>query len=1460
MELYLKLYMFSLKVMHKLCSSIRIINSLVCPFVPHMNYYHDGSINNHTRSSPVNKSGPKGQPRIYRRPKAAKGQPKIVGQIVQPQLTGYSQYLQGSTFFPWALYTGQNRSGLQNIYDFHPYGKFATSPKQWFLTIHGLHAAHILPIQKGHICLYRTLEDIKTIRTYSLEIIGRPKADNNQYYYLRLEKPYKTPPRLRGYLTKHIKGQATCCRAIVGTWNEENLSELCDPTEKETCMFQPAPDARANSSLLYRTDIKEMHGFCDDFTHDPDSPTPHNLLCGGKSVWEIIAIHPDFGTTKTQNEILNERFISEKFEKLPGLRGKENGETIERNDYKKDISTSNAQNKRKIIQHIPNSEFPNVIQKSTRTENVEIDISSLKNLEKSENRTLFRNISKLIESSSPINKNKHVSRKRREKEAFLTKIPQKSLVGPHINHSKGTFPLEGSKDELQGDIKPPDFIIGDIVWPFLSPEDLPNADNVIIGSSSVTNNSNNLSPPSPDVTFLSPAPNVVILALDLSHYAITMVDVDMLRGGILRWLWGLAGAAMQVAVVAVYNNDSFPISLGPLQDAPTTASDLEDMLALLPSQIEVDTGAYGGLFCLTCVIDQTTKMLQDEGLNPEVGVLLLAACQPDITPEEAATAATAAATSGLTIHILSLCPTNSLNLDLLAPAGGVWYLPGISGELHTASSGGSSSKIEQTVSETLISATRATLWVPGDHSLVRIAGVKSEIESNDVFKVGPYISVTNKINLGAAKQNLLIIMSLKHHAKVVEVLDAQGSEIDMIRDTNQRFWTIMDNNRGDITYTLKFLNSSVTFPLPINIDIYERKKEDEEDLQIKLFTNNERNAPLDPSSTPLIIWAEVKKGGLPIVGAEVMLNVAYLGQDKFSDMIIQLLDNGNAEPDVRSHDGVYSRYVTGFQVKGRYSLTATASDNHGAASVLLNGPNGDIPVTTGHFFISSPASSVIVSQVSSHDHLPPSRVTDLSVRFLEDTKTVNLTWTSPGGDLDYGRADFYELKMYTERSVFSSDRFDSSTISVYCIKGNLQTPAQNPSLYGTPEHCVTEIPFSNIRWYFGIRAVDASNNSGQVSNIVSVFIPELTTTQPPPSTSTSSSTVQTVLMVTFTTTQEPKKNKIENITSPGLEDTLSDWQIWMAASIAVGAVILLVLFMMICVCCYRRRDKSKDPDRPIYKIYVNNAYIQEEDGEIKVVSNGKLVDDKDSREVPPVQEWVNSLSKYASDGGVYTGDPDDSSPTQNDLGLLEERGPQSSVKYPSPVRFGVLTNGSIMRDIIASSSSTSSKPSDESTPEDFKYRDLSETNSSNSTSDGTASATSTTTNDLPPPLPLLTEGPPGIPLPHIRSVLPPIPPPKPKTMIPGPTIVSIHNDLNNEYTSDEDGGFRTRTIPGPGPRKYIPNHFSSFRYLPPPPEYGSSIQRGPIDYPLYHTVSRATGTLPHGTVRSVKKRRHISFV
>ncbi|KAK7077348.1 hypothetical protein SK128_006370, partial [Halocaridina rubra] len=142
-----------------------------------------------------------------------------------------------------------------------------------------------------------------------------------------------------------------------------------------------------------------------------------------------------------------------------------------------------------------------------------------------------------------------------------------------------------------------------------------------------------------------------------------------------------------------------------------------------------------------------------------------------------------------------------------------------------------------------------------------------------------------------------------------------------------------------------------------------------------------------------------------------------------------------------------------------------------------------------------------------------------------------------------------------------------------------------------------------------------ANNTGKISNIVSAFVPEPSTTLVPTSSESElPSNFQTVIMSTiFPIFSNGSQMKANGTSSDRPKTITHDWRVWVAVGVGVGGIILAVIMVMICICCCKRSQEGdeKDPDRPIYKIYVNNAYIQEEDGEIKVVSNGKLVDDKE---------------------------------------------------------------------------------------------------------------------------------------------------------------------------------------------------------------------------------------------------------
>lgn len=77
----------------------------------------------------------------------------------------------------------------------------------------------------------------------------------------------------------------------------------CNPSAPSpTCYFVPNASASpTKGSLMYLTHLSDGH-FCNRSSHNPWAPTPQNIHCGRRSVWEIIESHDDFLKTGEPHE------------------------------------------------------------------------------------------------------------------------------------------------------------------------------------------------------------------------------------------------------------------------------------------------------------------------------------------------------------------------------------------------------------------------------------------------------------------------------------------------------------------------------------------------------------------------------------------------------------------------------------------------------------------------------------------------------------------------------------------------------------------------------------------------------------------------------------------------------------------------------------------------------------------------------------------------------------------------------------------------------------------------------------------------------------------------------------------------------------------------------------------------------------------------------------------------------
>ncbi|KAM8930571.1 calcium-activated chloride channel regulator 1-like [Pelodytes ibericus] len=270
---------------------------------------------------------------------------------------------------------------------------------------------------------------------------------------------------------------------------------------------------------------------------------------------------------------------------------------------------------------------------------------------------------------------------------------------------------------------------------------------------------------------------------------------------------------------------------------------------------------------------------------------------------------------------------------------------------------------------------------------------------------------------------------------------------------------------------------------------------------------------------PVVVYASVSQGLLPVIGGKV---TAIIESSNGASEVLELLDNG-AGADIVKDDGIYSRYFTGFQVNGRYSLKVRVEGvkNQSQLSIpssrALYIPGFEV---NGTAFI-SPPKPVINEQVLSvgefsrtvsggsfevvnipagvrPDIYKPAKITDLDSKIAD--KMVVLSWTATGDDLDTGNASAYDLRMSTSPLELRDNFTDSSPINISSL---IPQPAgSSESLTFAPENVVIE---NGTILYFAIVAIDKAFQRSDVSNIAQAAIiipPTAAPTTVPPFTST----------------------------------------------------------------------------------------------------------------------------------------------------------------------------------------------------------------------------------------------------------------------------------------------------------------------------------------------------------------------
>ncbi|XP_042318340.1 calcium-activated chloride channel regulator 1-like isoform X2 [Sceloporus undulatus] len=323
------------------------------------------------------------------------------------------------------------------------------------------------------------------------------------------------------------------------------------------------------------------------------------------------------------------------------------------------------------------------------------------------------------------------------------------------------------------------------------------------------------------------------------------------------------------------------------------------------------------------------------------------------------------------------------------------------------------------------------------------------------------------------------------------------------------------------------------------------------------ISSNSNNFP-----NPMIIYAEVTQGFLPVVDANVIATVESASGIS-SDL--ELFDNGLGA-DIIKHDGIYSRYFTSFKENGRYSIKVRVQGKDKTVRrtrrqsqaiyvpgyvdngvIILNPPRPNTTVdenpNIGSFNRTTSGGSIVVTDVPTvipSDVFPPSKITDLQVDFNDHE--FFLTWTAPGDDYDSGKAERYEIKKSENPLELTDATFPKAT-SVNTSDLIPKDAGVKEFFWYKPENFSKKNAASV---YFAIRAIDDNNNVGEVSNIAKVSLnldvlpstpTSFTTTAPKNSSSNTFTTtmiivcllvvISAIVLITIYTSRKPRNRRPE---------------------------------------------------------------------------------------------------------------------------------------------------------------------------------------------------------------------------------------------------------------------------------------------------------------------------------------------
>lgn len=134
-----------------------------------------------------------------------------------------------------------------------------------------------------------------------------------------------------------------------------------------------------------------------------------------------------------------------------------------------------------------------------------------------------------------------------------------------------------------------------------------------------------------------------------------------------------------------------------------------------------------------------------------------------------------------------------------------------------------------------------------------------------------------------------------------------------------------------------------------------------------------------------------------------------------------------------------------------------------------------------------------------------------------------------------------------------------------------------PGVFGTNQSCNVSLPWTNQIFYYAIVAFDEKGNRGPISNLVTVYIHEPTTTTTVSSTTPDSSTLDPYIIIKYLKNKKFNESLdddelfLRNISENLVELERSSSEIYMAVGIVCGVVTMIVILLISVVLITRRK-------------------------------------------------------------------------------------------------------------------------------------------------------------------------------------------------------------------------------------------------------------------------------------------------